>query len=239
MRPIGAPPPPPAPMPAPSEPPACAPGPAAAGAAFRLFGIPVRLNVSFLLVGAVFTYAPGRSVSTIVMLMGIVLVSILWHEIGHAVAFKWFGYEPEITLLGIMGLTYARTEREPSDGQSLIIASAGPAAGLLLAAVAQVLRDTLFAEAYRHPLDLVVLVNVVFNLFNLLPAYPLDGGRIVKSIMQMLSPGRGEKAAHAVSLVAAGAALVYSMNNDMQVAALMLLGIAGLNFSALRPIPRS
>jgi hypothetical protein len=41
------------------------------------------------------------------------------------------------------------------------------------------------------------------------------------------------------TLVAAGAALVYSMNNDMQVTALMLLGIAGLNFSALRPIPRS
>lgn len=235
VRRAAGPPPPPPPPPAPATAaPATAQHQPAAGASFRLFGIPVRLNLSFLLVGAVFMYAPGRSVSLMLMVVGIIAGSVLWHEIGHAVAFKAYGYEPEIVLMGPMGLTYSRTERQPSERETLFITAAGPAAGFLLAGVALALRDTFFADAYRHPLDLVVLINVVFNVFNLLPAYPLDGGRIVKAVMQMLSPAHGEKASQVVSLAAAGLGVIYSVNHDMQFTALILLGIAAINFGGLR-----
>lgn len=117
----------------------------------------------------------------------------------------------------------------------LLVASAGPAAGVLLAGVAQMLRDTMFADAYRHPLDLLVLINVVISLFNLLPAYPLDGGRIAKSVLQMLSPRASESAAQVVSLVAAGLPIVYTVNHGMEITALMLLGVAALNFGAPSP----
>ena len=166
--------------------------------------------------------------------MGVIVVSVLWHEMGHAVAFKAFGHDAEISLAGILGLTFSSAARELTKGQMLVVASAGPGAGLLLAGLAQIVRDSMFAGYYRHPLDLVVMINVVFSLFNLLPAYPLDGGRIVKSIMEMLSPAHGEKVANVVSLVVAGMALMYALHRGMELTALMLLGVAGINFTGLR-----
>jgi stage IV sporulation protein FB len=227
--------PPPPPPPPPPAPPQEAPAlPERTGASFKLFGIPVHLNVSFLLVAGVFLYAPGRSVSSMLVVIAMLLVSILWHEIGHAVAMKAYGYEPEISLMAFMGLTYSSAERRPSDREELLIASAGPAAGLLLAGLAQMLRETMFADAYSHPLDALVIINVAVSVFNLLPAYPLDGGRIAKSLLQMVSPRGGETAAQVVSLVAAGLAIVYSVNHGMEITALILLGVAAVNFGGLK-----
>lgn len=194
----------------------------------------MRLNLSFLLVPAVLMYAPGRPVSVMLTWLVSIAVAIMWHEIGHGVAFKAYGHEPEISLMGFMGLTYSSAMRRLTDRQLLVIAAAGPGAGLLLGGIAQVVRDTLFADAYAHPLDVFIKINVVVSLFNLLPVFPLDGGRIVKSLMTMASPMHGEKAAHVVSLGVAGIALLYAVNHQMQITALILLGIAAMNFGALR-----
>jgi stage IV sporulation protein FB len=204
------------------------------GLSFRLFGIPVRFNLSFLLVAAVFMYGPGRSISSILMLMGILAISVLVHEFGHALAFKLYGLESEISLMGFMGLTAPNSSRQLTNTEMLVVSGAGPAAGLLLAAFAYMIRDTFFHSAFNHPLDLVVMVNVWINLLNLVPIFPLDGGRIMKSLLELASPSYGEKAAYAVSLVAAGIAIMYAVNNDFQITAIFLLGFAGLNFTALR-----
>jgi Zn-dependent protease len=194
----------------------------------------VRLNLSFLLVPAVIMYAPGRPVSAMLgWLVGIAL-AITWHEIGHAVAFKAYGHEPQIGLVGFIGFTFSERARELSERQMLVVVAAGPGASLLLAGIALFVRDTVFAGAARHPLDVFVVINVVTGLFNLLPIYPLDGGRILRSLVSMASPTHGAKAAHAVSLGIALLALVYAVNHEMQITGLLLLGTAGMNLSALR-----
>lgn len=224
-------PPPPPPLAVPPDAPQLA---QPAGVSFRLFGFPVRFNLSFLLVGAVLMYSPGRSLSTMLTVVGIFAVSVLWHELGHAVALRAFGHESEISLAGIVGLTVSDGMHRLSNVQALVVAAAGPGAGLLLAGVAQIVRDSMFAGHLRHPLDLVVLINVFINLFNLIPVFPLDGGRIVRALMDMASPRYGEKAASAVSLVAAAIGILWSVNHEMELTALMLLGVAGMNFTILR-----
>jgi stage IV sporulation protein FB len=159
-------------------------------------------------------------------------------ELGHAVAFKFFGHEPEIHLMGIFGLTYSRTDRPLSNLRSLLISAAGPIAGLLLAGACLVLRVVLFPTA-SDVLARLVVINLLLNLANLLPVVPLDGGRIMKALLDMAAPNRGGMIAHAVSLVVAAGALWYAMTHQLEITALMLLGIAALNFSALRSNGRS
>jgi stage IV sporulation protein FB len=183
-------------------------------------------------------YGSGTRLSLLLTVAGLVVLSITWHELGHALAFKSFGHDPQIQLMGIFGLTWSSDpSKRLSNGQKLVVAAAGPAAGLLLAGVCYLLREALMPGDplwIYTMLTHLVLINLILNLFNLLPAVPLDGGHILKSVLDIAAPEWGSKIAHGVSLVVVTAAIWWAMKNDYEVTALLLLGIASLNFTALR-----
>src|SRR2546421_11505164 len=150
----------------------------------RIAGIQLRIHVTFLLLlGWLALGSAGAALFLLLLFLCVVL-----HESGHAFAAKKCGINtPDITLLPIGGV--ARLERMPDEPrQELIIALAGPLVNVViaLALFAVVGWRGLAAEAMMGGSDLLaqlLVINVVLVLFNLLPAFPMDGGRVLRALL--------------------------------------------------------
>lgn len=160
---------------------------------FRIAGIQLRIHITFLLLIAWLAfgyYAEGGSAVALARVLFVLLlfVCVVLHEFGHAIAAKHFGINtPDITLLPIGGV--ARLQRMPEEPrQELIIALAGPLVNVVIALTlfAVVGWRGLAAQATMVGPDLLaqlLVVNVVLVLFNLLPAFPMDGGRVLRALL--------------------------------------------------------
>ncbi len=163
---------------------------------FRIFGVPVRLHFTFvlLLVFLVFIGVGQRQSGLMTALYVVALfASVLLHELGHTLVARHFGIHTiEIVMFPIGGVS--RPERPPKVREELWVAIAGPlvnlliAIGLLLWVGAQ--QGFVSLTQLREPTDAnlaerIALGNLVLFLFNLLPAYPMDGGRILRSFLAL------------------------------------------------------
>jgi len=155
-------------------------------------GIPIRLHVTFAVLLVFLLWRTGTAVDLKVALLQSALVLLLFvcvalHELGHAVVALANGIPiSEITLYPYGGV--ARLAHRPPDGRTeLQIAAAGPMVNLMLA----VLLIVLTAGGALHPGSSVTLhfiaflmwINLLIAGFNLLPAFPLDGGRVLRGAL--------------------------------------------------------
>ena len=160
---------------------------------FRIAGIQLRIHITFLLLIAWLAfgyYAQGGSAvaASRVIFVLLLFLCVVLHEFGHAFAAKAFGINtPDITLLPIGGV--ARLERMPEEPvQELIIAVAGPlvnvviALGLFVVGGAQGLLNRSTVEGGGLIAQLLT-INIILVLFNLLPAFPMDGGRVLRALL--------------------------------------------------------
>jgi Zn-dependent protease/CBS domain-containing protein len=121
----------------------------------------------------------------------LIFLCVLLHEFGHAFAAKAFGIRtPDITLLPIGGV--ARLERMPANPwQELVIAIAGPAVNVFIAVVVFLLiggvlplhEFTLIETASGSLLAKLLFVNILLVAFNIIPAFPMDGGRVLRALL--------------------------------------------------------
>ncbi len=160
-------------------------------------GIGVYIHWTFWLLIAVYLVSATAQAGLAAGLMAVLFVlsifgCVLLHEFGHAGAAAAFGIPThDITLLPFGGV--ARLARMPSKPyQELIIALAGPAVNVVLAvgllcllAVGVVIGDRVPLLAGTDLLSQLLVVNIVLVLFNLLPAFPMDGGRVLRSLIAM------------------------------------------------------
>lgn len=165
----------------------------------RLLGIDVYLHVTFLLLLGVLGIMHGLahgSIAAVFSGVGFFLAlfgCVLLHEYGHALAARRFGVATrDITLLPIGGV--ARLERMPEKPlQELWVAVAGP---LVNVAIAAALALWLTLTGSWQPLsgltatggsftERLLLVNVSLVLFNMLPAFPMDGGRVLRALLAL------------------------------------------------------
>jgi len=165
---------------------------------FRVAGIQLRIHVTFLLLIvwlAFGYYHEGGSAAAAARVIFVLLlfVCVVLHEFGHAFAAKAFGITtPDITLLPIGGV--ARLERMPEEPiQELIIAVAGPAVNVIIAISLFIVIGArgLLQQATVDGGDLIaqlLTINVVLVLFNLLPAFPMDGGRVLRALLATRLP---------------------------------------------------
>ena len=163
----------------------------------RILGIPIFLDVSWLLVFALFTWSLysqftadarlhwGATEKWTVALITSVLFfgSVVFHELAHSVIAQRYKIKVlSITLFLFGGL--ARIGREPSNPiQEFNIAIAGPIASGFLAIVFYGLMISIPSEMVRNAAGILAYLNGTLAVFNLLPGFPLDGGRIFRALV--------------------------------------------------------
>lgn len=180
---------------------------------FRVLGIPVRLSFSFFVVTLVLGAGAG-SAERIGIWLAVVFVSILWHELGHAVVALALGHRPEIELGTMGGLTRWSPDATPSPGQELLTSLAGPLAGFLLGGAVFLATlcwppaaGTALADAVRQ----ATWVNLGWGALNLLPLLPYDGGHVLRAILDTTTKGRGLRPAQIVSIGVGAAAVALAL----------------------------
>lgn len=215
------------------------PPPTQADLHFRVLGFPVRVHPFFWLTTLFLGMGYGRNradPSNTLIWGGVVFVSILVHELGHAIMQRYYGGRPWITLHGFGGLaSCGDCDRRPRS--QIIISLAGPVAGFIFAAfIVAILYAMQRFEGFDlwwipvmwkpfespHMEQLVFClfyVNIWWGLVNLLPIYPLDGGQISRQLFLLWNPWKGVLyslylSATVAVLVAAAAVL----NNDIYLA---------------------
>ncbi|HYG88019.1 MAG TPA: site-2 protease family protein [Azospirillum sp.] len=205
-------------------------------------GTVIRIHITFLLFLVWIGFAHYTQGGWEAALQGIVFISLLFlcvvlHEFGHVFAARRYGIlTPDITLLPIGGV--ARLERLPEKpSQELVVALAGPAVNVVIAGVLYLaLGGFLPAESMEvqnagvDMLARLALVNVFLVLFNLIPAFPMDGGRVLRAILaHRLGYVRGTQIAASIGqAVAFGLGLLGLFGNPLLIfiAVFVYLGAA-------------
>jgi Zn-dependent protease len=187
---------------------------------FRLFGFPVRVHPLFWL-GAVILGAnvlnaeDGNGLLYLAIWVAVVFVSLMVHELGHALAFRRFGSDARIVLYIFFGLAVG-TPDVRTRNQKIIVSLAGPAAGFLLAGVVYVSH---LLTGWGHTLSAPVIylyysllfVNIAWGVLNLFPVFPLDGGQVSRELCERKWRGRGLRVSLQISFWFAVAVAVYSL----------------------------
>jgi Zn-dependent protease/CBS domain-containing protein len=165
----------------------------------RIAGIDIYLHFTFLLLLAwvglqhyLAHHDVGEAIKGLLFIAALFGIIVL-HELGHALAARRFGIPTrDITLLPIGGV--ARLERMPEDPkQELVVALAGPAVNVVLALgifIVLMLGPGLapvsqIARVEGSILQQLFAVNVMLVVFNMLPAFPMDGGRVLRALLAM------------------------------------------------------
>jgi Zn-dependent protease len=196
---------------------------------FRCFGVPVRVTPWFWLGGVVLGWPAinaGRYDLLIVWLVCL-FVSILVHEMGHALLAKAYGWPPTVMLYHFGGVAMFQPHYGYTPLRSILVSFAGPGAGFLLCGlvvavhVGLMLANVKLDELAEDALWQLEWINLVWGLVNLLPVLPLDGGRISQEVFQWMSPRSGYTWALRLGIVMAGAAALCFFMLRMNFAGIM------------------
>lgn len=166
----------------------------------KVFGIQLAVHASFVLLLAYWGYQGWLEGGVLGMawsvgLIVLFFVCVILHELGHSLTARRYGINvPRIMLLPIGGMAeFDRIPRKPA--QELLITAAGPAVnfllvGLLLPVVWQDFFHSDSVAAYSPAGVIVQLVyaNLIMGVFNLVPVFPMDGGRIFRALLAMKLP---------------------------------------------------
>jgi len=195
---------------------------------FSFFGIPVRVHPLFWLMAVFVVWQSAEDPRLKFLGVLCVFLSIMVHELGHAVSLRFFGFPSEIVLYGMGG--YA-TSTGLSTWRRVWVSFAGPLAGFALYgftwATIMVLAvsnpDAFNNNAIEYCLALLLWINLYWGLMNLVPCLPLDGGHIMEALMLRYFPRRGPERVLQISILASGAVAVYAFRNIETMRFLMFL----------------
>jgi len=169
----------------------------------RLFGVDIRIHLTFLFLLAFVWFTQSVTMGAAGAMRGVALVAIIFgcvvlHELGHALVARHNGIGVRsIILLPIGGVTLMEDTGQRDPARDIRIAVAGPLVNLVIAAVSGAVillvapQVKLWAHPFVHAGNLPRALfwgNVFLGGFNLLPAYPMDGGRILRSLLALRMP---------------------------------------------------
>jgi Zn-dependent protease/CBS domain-containing protein len=189
---------------------------------FDVGGTAVRIHLTFFLLLAwiaAIHWTRGGAVAAFDGVLFIVLLfaCVLLHEFGHVFAARRYGIRTsDVTLLPIGGL--ASLERMPEKpGQEIFVALAGPAVNLVIALVLVVALGARFdlsqvaqlQEATTTLTGRVAAANIALCVFNLIPAFPMDGGRVLRALLAI--PLGYTRATRVAAMIGQGLAFVFAL----------------------------
>jgi Zn-dependent protease/CBS domain-containing protein len=194
---------------------------------FRLLGIPISVDASWLIILALVTWSLAKIFRERLMpefyagvnippsyywIMGLIgalafFVCVVLHELGHAVVARSLGMPIRGITLFLFGGVAELGDEPRSAGVEFLMASAGPAVtvilGIVLGLLAWVGYNAQWAPEVVLVLGYLSFVNGLVLVFNLIPAFPLDGGRVLRSIL-WAATGKLRQATHWASLLGQG-----------------------------------
>ncbi|MEM7386979.1 MAG: site-2 protease family protein [Verrucomicrobiota bacterium] len=203
---------------------------------FKLFGVPVQVDLWFFLVMAMLGGGLSQPFDAPRVLAFVLagFISVLFHEFGHALSGRRLGGGlPAVQLIAFGGLCIFPDARF-TRSQRMLMTAAGPGAGFLLAGITFLVALALrqgnllpppgsFGSAF---INAMLWINVVWSILNLLPIFPLDGGQLLRDI---LGPGK-EKICRMVGLFLCIILAPLAFMNGFLIGAIMLLFLGYGNF---------
>lgn len=181
---------------------------------FRLFGASVHVHATFFIFAAIFYWLqikahPATPVWLFIAYYLCAFASILVHEYGHVFVARLHGIDcRKITLHGLGGL--AHLDSAPSRPRDeFLIAVAGPMTSILLAGLLWGASSMPLSPGFQDFLQTLVFVNAMIAAFNMIPAYPLDGGQMLHAVLRVFfSPAASATAASVIAqMLGAGLAV--------------------------------
>lgn len=167
----------------------------------RLFGIDIRVHLSWVVIFLLFTYqqslefdagypswSTGKTVIVGAITALLFFASVVVHELAHSLVARRFRMSVSSITLFLLGGVASLTREPPTAKAEFLMAAAGPATSLAIgglawlgsAALGSPPRDT-FAQVANAVLDSLAYINTAVAIFNLIPGFPLDGGRVLRA----------------------------------------------------------
>lgn len=198
---------------------------------FSLAGIPIGVDgwfwlMTILLSGRISTNGDADW-GAVGVWLAVVFVSVLIHELGHALMGRRFGATPGIVLHGFGGSTYL-PGANLSRGQSILVSASGPLAGFAAGLVVLGIAGFVTAKSrwFQIAIHDALYVNFVWTIVNLLPIHPLDGGQILREV---LGPRRIQWTAW-IGCILAAALCLWTFSVELYFSSFMLATLAYMNF---------
>jgi Zn-dependent protease len=203
---------------------------------WRMLGTDIRVNPWFWLMTVILGWSLGRTLGLQYLLVWVacVFVSILVHEFGHVLMGRAFGTDGHIVLYSFGGLAVGSSALAKR-WQRIAVYFAGPGAGfLLLGVVLFLVRDGVYFrwDEFEHSpwprfrglaslpkpanaaVGFLIWINLAWGFLNLLPIWPLDGGRICVDFLDGLSRENGAKAGYMISMILAALLALHAVSNE-------------------------
>jgi Zn-dependent protease/CBS domain-containing protein len=176
---------------------------------FKLWGIPLYLDITFLIVLPFFAWVIGRAIQQDVLplalgvderwrvgwmpfLLGFIaaiglFVSVVLHELGHSIVAQKYGVKVKSITLWLLGGVAQFEEMPRQRGAEAVVAIAGPIVSIAIGLVCWALLQPVPVDwpAVRFVLGYLAVMNIVLAVFNMIPALPLDGGRVLRSLLAL------------------------------------------------------
>jgi stage IV sporulation protein FB len=185
--------------------------------------IPISIHPLFWLFSGLIGFLYSRNIVGTLIWMGIIFISVLFHELGHALTALLFGRKPRIELVAMGGLTYHDGEKLKYWKQFFITLN-GPLFGFLLFGFAYFLEGQISDPLFQRILINLQSVNLIWTIVNLLPVLPLDGGQLVRIGFEAIFGALGLR--HALlfsSLVSGGVALTFFLYQSLLLGSIFFL----------------
>jgi stage IV sporulation protein FB len=207
---------------------------------FHVGPFPVTVELMFWLSALLLGMSGGPL--EIAIWVAVVFVSVLVHELGHAMVGLWLGGRPEIRLQAFGGVTFPFLRKRPGALLQIALSVAGPLAGLLLGGVAWVALHGLSLSRGGIPgysLRLIAVTSVRWAALNLLPILPLDGGHVLEAALSGIRKKPSQRLAAIISIAVGGGLALYAFFiEENKFLGVLLALFAAQNFAALGSGPR-
>lgn len=211
------------------------------------FRIPIRVHPSFWVVSVLLSWNPDH-LDLVFLWMICLFVSILVHELGHALVAEALNWPSEIVLYWGGGLALSQRVSRRTPWREMAVSLAGPFAGFALFALVEAVRYAFFPMrvlAEHRYLYFVFSnlrwINLYWGLVNLLPVLPLDGGHVCRSVWELLRVRDPQRLATQISIpVAAGmAAWLFAVDPENRFPVMLFAMLCLQNIAALQQANRS
>ncbi len=206
-----------------------------------VFGFEVRFELFFWLTTLFIAIRLGEQHWGYAALwIALATVSVLLHELGHAIAYRHYGAKARIAMTGFGGLTYGTETDHITPKQQIVISLAGSTIEMLVLGFPAMLIRSVWDPAYGSwaylTLTWLIWINVTWALVNLAPVWPMDGGKVLEQVFIIRSGHNRMRLVHKISIATGAVAVLVCWNYGLRFGIFLFLFFIVMNLFGLQVI---